>query len=100
MSRNLAGRAGRSSAAHWKRAALGWFALTVGAFVVGSAIGLSKLGDSQSGSGETARAESMLRHAGFLSPASESVLIQARDGSRVAGTQRLQSAEASLVQTL
>ncbi|HVU75931.1 MAG TPA: MMPL family transporter [Gaiellaceae bacterium] len=100
VTRNLAGRAGRWSAAHWKRASVGWFALTFAAFFAASAVGLNRLGDSQSGSGETARAESMLRHADFLSPARESVLIQARDGSRVAGTPRLQSAEASLVQTL
>jgi hypothetical protein len=97
---NLSGRAGRWSAAHWKTAAFGWFALTVGVFVIGGALGLNQLGDSQSGSGETARAESFLRHAHFLSPASEVVLVQSRDNEPIAGTQRFQSAVASLVQTL
>src|SRR5579871_1423697 len=97
---NLAGRAGRWSATHWKVAALGWFALTIGVFAIGSALGLNRLGDSQSGSGETARAESFLRNAHFLSPAGEVVLVQSRDRTPIAGTQRFTSAVASLVQTL
>ncbi len=97
---NLAGRAGRWSAAHWKTAAFGWFAFVFVAFFAGHAIGLNQLGDSQSGSGETAQAETMLRQAHFLSPATESVLIQNRDGSRVAGSPTFSAATASLVQTL
>jgi len=77
---NLAGRAGRWSAAHWKTAAFGWFVTTIAVFAIGSAIGLNARGDSQSGSGETARAEAILRRANFLSPATEQVLIQRRDG--------------------
>jgi RND superfamily putative drug exporter len=98
--RNLAGRAGGWSAAHWKWAALGWFALTIGVFAVGSAAGLNALGDSQSGSGETARAESYLRGAHFLSPAGETVLNQSRDGRSLAGRPAFAAAAASLVQTL
>jgi uncharacterized membrane protein YdfJ with MMPL/SSD domain len=97
---NLAGRAGRWSAANWKRATFGWFALTLGALVIGSAVGLNKLGDSQSGSGETARAETFLRQANFLSPAGESVLVESRDDTAIAGTDRFTSAVASVVQTL
>jgi RND superfamily putative drug exporter len=99
-SHNLAGRAGRWSASHWKTATLGWFALTLGVFALGTSIGLNERGDSQSGSGETARAEAFLRQAHFLSPASEVVLVQSRDGAAVAGGERFQSAVASLVQTL
>ncbi len=97
---NISGRAGRWSAAHWKTAAFGWFALTIGAFLIGNAVGLNELGDSQSGSGETARAETFLREAHFRSPASEVVLVQSRDNAPIAGTQGFQSAVASLVQTL
>ncbi|MGZ4291168.1 MAG: MMPL family transporter [Gaiellaceae bacterium] len=97
---NLAGRAGRWSASRWKTAAIGWFVLTLGVFVAGSALGLNQLGDSQSGSGETARAESYLRHANFLSPASETVLIQSRDGRHLSGQPTFTAAAASLVQTL
>ncbi len=82
---NVSHRAGRWSAAHWKTAAFGWFAFVFAAIALGSAIGLNPLGDSQSGSGETANAESMLRHANFLSPAGEVVLVQRRDGAVVRG---------------
>ncbi len=97
---NLSLRAGRWSAARWKTATLGWVALVVAAMAAGSAIGLNKLTDSQSGSGETARAQQFLRQANYLSPATESVLIESRDGTPVAGTARFQSAVAALVQTL
>jgi uncharacterized membrane protein YdfJ with MMPL/SSD domain len=97
---NLAGRAGKWSAAHWKTAAIGWVVLTVSAMVLGSAIGLNALGDSQSGSGETAQAQSMLRSANFLSPATEAVLVQRRDGARIVGEPTYTVAIASLVQTL
>ena len=39
---NLAGRAGRWSASHWKTAAFGWIAFAVVAVVVGSAIGRAR----------------------------------------------------------
>jgi len=97
---NLAGRSGRWSAAHWKTAAFGWFVFVFVAFFAGKAIGLNQLGDSQSGSGQTAQAESMLRNAHFLSPATESVLIQSRDGRTLVGDPTFTAASASLVQTL
>src|SRR4051794_21988288 len=97
---NLAGRAGRRSIRHWKTAALGWFAFVLGVFALGHVVGLNQLGDSQSGSGETARAESYLRGAHFLSPAGEQVLIQSRDGARLVGNPEFAAAAASLVQTL
>jgi uncharacterized membrane protein YdfJ with MMPL/SSD domain len=97
---NLAGRAGRWSAAHWKTAAFGWIVLTFVAFAAGRAIGLNQLGDSQSGSGETAQAQTMLRGANFLSPATESVLVQSRDGRPLVSTPTFGAAVASLTQTL
>jgi RND superfamily putative drug exporter len=97
---NLARRAGSWSAAHWKTSTGAWLALVFAAMVAGSAAGLNKLTDSQSGSGETARAEQLLRQSHFLSPATESVLIESRDGSRLAGTQRFAAVVAALVQEL
>ena len=97
---NLARRAGSWSAAHWKTSTGAWLALVFVAMAAGSAVGLNKLTDSQSGSGETARAQQILRSADFLSPATESVLIERRDGSRIAGTRGFDAAVASLVRTL
>ena len=39
---NLAGRAGRWSAEHWKRALFGWLVFAVAAMLVGSVAGPSR----------------------------------------------------------
>jgi RND superfamily putative drug exporter len=75
---NLAGRAGRWAADHWKTAVFGWLALVVVAVVAGGAAGTVKQKDSDSATGETARAVSILDHAGFQTPAGESVLVQSK----------------------
>jgi RND superfamily putative drug exporter len=78
MKTNLAGRAAGFSAAHpW--AAIGvWLALVVAAVVLGSLAGTKQLTDAESSSGETARAEQILAHAGFDDSAGEAVLVQAK----------------------
>jgi RND superfamily putative drug exporter len=78
MRPNLAERAGRWSAAHWKTATFGWLAFVVIAVVLGQAFGTAKLSDSEQATGESARAESALEASGFHRTASESVLIQSR----------------------
>src|SRR5712691_11493879 len=75
---NLAARAGRWSAGHWKTATLVWLAFVVAAIAVGTAVGTHKLSDSEQSTGETARAEKILAGAGFKTPASESVLVQSK----------------------
>ncbi len=76
MKPNLAARAGRWSAAHWKTATFGWIALVAVVAVLGTAAGTNKLTEDQQGTGETATAQQMLADAGFKRPAGESVLIQ------------------------
>jgi RND superfamily putative drug exporter len=78
---NIAGRAGAFSARCWKRATLAWLAFAIAAVVLGVAVGARSLTDSDMASGEAAKAERMLASAGFKTPATESVLIQSRDGS-------------------
>jgi RND superfamily putative drug exporter len=75
---NLAGRAGRWSAAHWKTALFGWLAFAVSALLVGSALGHIQMRDSQLASGGTAKALRMLEKAHLTQPAVENVLIQGR----------------------
>jgi uncharacterized membrane protein YdfJ with MMPL/SSD domain len=75
---NLAGRAGRWSAAHWKRALFGWLVLALAATALGNASGHVQMKDSQYASGEAARALRLLEQAGFKQPAIESVLIESR----------------------
>jgi uncharacterized membrane protein YdfJ with MMPL/SSD domain len=80
MHRNLAARAGRWSAAHWKTATFGWLAFVVAAVAFGSLAGTKQLTDAESSSGEAARAERILAAAGFDNSASEVVLVQAKSG--------------------
>jgi RND superfamily putative drug exporter len=95
---NLAGRAGRWSATHWKTALFSWFAFALAALAVGSAVGHVQMRDSQYASGEVARALKMLEGAHFTQPAVESVLIQ--DPTQVATDGTFMSAIAGVVQTL
>jgi len=81
---NIAARAGRWSAAHWKTATFGWLVLVVAAVALGSVAGTKKLTDAEQSTRETARAERMLAHAGFPNTASEAVLVQGRRPAAVA----------------
>ncbi len=75
---NIAARAGRWSAAHWKTATFGWLALVVVALAVGSAVGTDKLANREQSTGQAARAQAMLEKAGFGEHAGEEVLVQSR----------------------
>ncbi|HST24681.1 MAG TPA: MMPL family transporter [Gaiellaceae bacterium] len=75
---NLAARAGRWSAAHWKTAFVAWLCLAALFFFLGRSLGTVKLADADTGSGETARAQSILKHANFTQKATEAVLVQSR----------------------
>ena len=76
MRLNIAARAGRWSAAHWKTATFGWIAFVVLAVVLGGAVGTKTLGEGDS-PGESGRMEKILEE-GFERPAEESVLVQSR----------------------
>jgi uncharacterized membrane protein YdfJ with MMPL/SSD domain len=75
---NIAYRAGRWSAAHWKTATLAWLAMVVAAVMVGNLVGTVNLTDSEQSTGQTARAQLWLNQSGFPSRAGEAVLIQSR----------------------
>ena len=60
---NLAARAGRWSATHWKTATAIWVVVVLAAM-------------AEQSTGETARAEKILAGAGFSTPANESVLVK------------------------
>src|SRR5919197_1390236 len=78
---NLAGRAGRWSAAHWKTAVFGWLALVAVAIVAGGAVGTKKQTDADAATGKTAKAMAILEDAGFKEPATEGVLVQSKTGT-------------------
>ncbi len=74
MRLNLAARAGRWSAAHWKTATFGWIAFVVAAVVIGGAIGTKHIHDDGA-PGESGRMATILDEASSR-PAEESVLVQ------------------------
>ena len=78
---NLAGRAGRWSASHWKTAAFGWIAFAVVAVAVGGAVGVSQMKSWAIANGESRRAEQILDQGDFKIPARESVLVQSGTGT-------------------
>ncbi len=78
MSFNLAARAGRWSAGHWKTALVGWLAFCVVAIALGTLAGTKMLKQADTAAGETKKAEQLLDQAGFPSRAGESVLVQSK----------------------
>jgi RND superfamily putative drug exporter len=95
---NLAGRAGRWSAGHWKTATFGWLGFALAAMALGSAVGANQLKPWAFANGESRHAEQVLDRGNFRLPARESVLVQSR--SAVVTDPVFVSAVAGVVQTL
>jgi RND superfamily putative drug exporter len=95
---NLAARAGRWSADNWKKAFFGWLVFAVVALVIGMAAGHKQIADSETASGEAAKAQRILEQAGFKAPATESVLVQSKTAT--IADPKLRAAVSSVVQTL
>ena len=95
---NLAGRAGRWSADHWRTALFGWLVFAVAAMLLGSLVGHVQMKDSEFASGEAATALQMLERAGLTQPATENVLVQSRRYD--ASSPAFISTVAAVVQTL
>jgi RND superfamily putative drug exporter len=72
---NLAARAGRWSAAHWKTATFAWLAFVAAAVVLGSLHGTTQLTNAEQTNGQAARAEQMLTAAHVKNIAGENVLV-------------------------
>jgi putative drug exporter of the RND superfamily len=95
---NLAGRAARWSASHWKRAAFGWLGFAVAAVVVGGIVGARQMEPWAIANGESRRAEQILDAGNFKLPARESVLVQS--ATITVDHPLFSSAVAGVVQTL
>jgi uncharacterized membrane protein YdfJ with MMPL/SSD domain len=81
MNFNIAARAGRWSAAHWKTAFSTWLAFCVVAIALGSVAGTKMLKEADTAAGGAKTAEQILKRAGFPDRAGESVLVQSRTQS-------------------
>ena len=78
MNLNVAARAGRWSADHWKTAVSAWLAFCVVAAALGAVAGTKMLKQADTAAGETKQAEQLLSEAGFPNNAAESVLVQSK----------------------
>ena len=81
MNVNIAARAGRWSAAHWKTAVGTWLAFCIVAIALGSVAGTKLLKQADTAAGGTKTAEQLLRKAGFPDRAGESVLVESQSQS-------------------
>ena len=72
---NLAARAGRWSARHWKTAVFGWLGFVFAAFALGNLVGTNSLSVNEPGPGESGRVQQILNDE-FEQPAKELVLVQ------------------------
>jgi RND superfamily putative drug exporter len=79
MNLNIAARAARWSAAHWKTAVGAWLAFCVVAVALGSVAGTRMLKQADTAAGGSKKAEQLLDSAGFPNQAAESVLVQSKD---------------------
>src|SRR5215210_778546 len=78
--RGLAARAGRWSTRHRGKAIVGWLAFVLVAFVIGNATGTVNPKDD-GGHGDSATADRIVDDA-YPDRADETVIVQAKDGSR------------------
>jgi uncharacterized membrane protein YdfJ with MMPL/SSD domain len=78
---NVAARAGRWSAGHWKTAVSTWLAFCVVAVALGSVAGTKMLKQEDTAAGGTRKAAQILRHADFPDRAGESVLVESKSAS-------------------
>jgi uncharacterized membrane protein YdfJ with MMPL/SSD domain len=72
---NLAARAGRWSARHWKAAVFGWLGFVFVAYALGTLVGTNSLSPNEPGPGESGDVQQILNDE-FEQPAKELVLVQ------------------------
>ncbi|HEU5476302.1 MAG TPA: MMPL family transporter [Gaiellaceae bacterium] len=98
MKANLAARAGRWSAEHWKTAVSAWLAFCVVAIALGSVAGTRMLKQADTAAGGTHKAEQILKNAGFTDRAGESVLVQST--SQTVGDPAFRATVSDVVRTV
>jgi uncharacterized membrane protein YdfJ with MMPL/SSD domain len=94
---NLAARAGRWSARHWKTAVFGWLGFVFVAFALGALIGTNSLSLNEPGPGESGEAQQILNDE-FEQPAKELVLVQS--SALTAQSAQFQAAVRAVIQRL
>src|SRR3712207_100513 len=95
---SIAARAGRWSARNKKKAFFGWIAFVAIAYLIGGAVGIDKIDDSDKGAGDSAKAERIYQDAFPKEPASESVLIQSKKAGDAASLEAVTKDVATTIQ--
>jgi RND superfamily putative drug exporter len=95
---NIASRAGRWSAGHWKTAVSAWLAFCVVAVALGAVAGTKMLKDSDTAAGGSRKAEQILNRADFPNRAGESVLVESK--TRTLSDPAFRAAVADVVRTV
>jgi uncharacterized membrane protein YdfJ with MMPL/SSD domain len=73
---NLAARAGRWSASHWKTAVIGWIVFVIAAFSLTMLVQTRDLTNAESSTGNSRVGEEIIAKGGFPERAGESVIVQ------------------------
>ena len=98
-STNVAARMGRWSARHRKTAIFGWLAFVIASFVVGTAVGLRTIDESDYNVGEARKGDHIIRDGGFrIDEQSELVLVEST--TVTAGDPAFQAVVAQVVASL
>ncbi len=95
---NIAARAGRWSADHWKAAVSTWLGFCVVAIALGAVAGTKMLKEADTSAGGTRQAEQILKRAGFPDRAGESVLVQSK--AQTTGDSAFRAAVADVTRTV
>ncbi|WP_314172566.1 MMPL family transporter [Streptomyces winkii] len=93
----LAARLGGWSTRHRRTAVFGWLLFVVLASVLGGLTGVAEMNESESMTGDSARAQRILEDAGIDAPAGEMVMVtgESRDGWRQAAGEVARAVEAT-----
>jgi uncharacterized membrane protein YdfJ with MMPL/SSD domain len=98
-SNNIAARMGRWSASHWKTAVFGWLAFVIAAFYIGNVVGTKNIKDEDSGTGQSHRADQILKD-GFPESDALTEIVLVQSSSKTVGDPQFRSTVNQVIETV
>jgi uncharacterized membrane protein YdfJ with MMPL/SSD domain len=98
-SNNIAARMGRWSASHWKTAVFGWLAFVIAAFYIGNVVGTKNIKNEDSGTGQSHRADQILRD-GFPKSDALTEIVLVQSSSKTVGDPEFRSTVNQVIATV
>jgi uncharacterized membrane protein YdfJ with MMPL/SSD domain len=98
-SNNIAARMGRWSASHWKTAVFGWLAFVIAAFYIGNVVGTKNIKNEDSGTGQSRRADQILRD-GFPKSDALTEIVLVQSSSKTVGDPEFRSTVNQVIATV